>query len=260
MIPEAEPVAEQPDGLVQIRSRTLPGLPDDHGFRPGLLRRRQLFSNASGRAGVLGHKVFRAHLPEGGKIHFFGEGALHGKNVGGLQSRLPAEPQRVLHGQHPGVDPFRKIGQGGKFVQFLAAGGQENRALRPGKVRDRFLHTGDTHVSRPVSAGTQKPVAGGAGGGTGGGNVLRHHIRIGVGGVYHQVEPLPTEQRFHFFLRQPPGGNGQVLPPGQQGLPVFRGYADRDPGIVFRQKFRQKPPLGGSGKYTQLTHSGILWG
>ena len=80
-----------------------------------------------------------------------------------------------------------------------------------------------------------------------------------MGGVQHQVKAFPAEQVLHFLAGQPFGGDVYFLGMGEQGLPVFCGYAGGDGHRLRSEKFHHFPAFRGPGKNADLIHPGILW-
>ena len=134
---QAEPLAQQLHRLGKVKSLPLGRPADHHQLCPRLPGGGDFFLKAPGCAGLLGNQVGRPHGAEHGGVHFLGKWALHGENMGRLHPRLPAKPQRVLHGQHPGEHPSGKVRHRREFRQFLASGGQQDISLHRVQIGHR---------------------------------------------------------------------------------------------------------------------------
>ena len=255
---EAVVPAELGDDGSQVQPRPLGRTAHRHQDGPGLPGGGSFLRKSPGPAGVLGHQIPGGDGPQHGRVHFPGKGPLHGNDVAGGQPRLPTGPEGVLHGQNPGVGPVRESPHITVKQYLFTACGQQDIAVGPiqkghggGDVRDKDRVPGGL-LRVPEEAEIER-----AGFLTGGGDVLRDLPGIGVGGVHHQVEPLPGQQVRHLLRRHAPGGDGEVLRRGQQGLAVVRGHAGGDGDILLAcQELHQLPALGGAGEDAELIHPG----
>ena len=257
---KAEPGTEFFPNLRHGQPRHLGGTSDDHQLRPRLPGGGNFFVKPSGGAGVLGHQEFPLHAAQHGYIQRPAEGPLHGNDMGRGKFCLPAQPQRVLHGQHPGVHPLGKLPDAPEGCQFLAAGGEQDVPFpgvqvvhRPGKIR----HKGT--VLRCLCPGAQQPQIFRLRVGAGSADVLGYHTGVGMGGVHHQGKLLPGKQRRHLLPVQPTGVDGQIFRRFQQSLTVFRGHTGGNLHRLSTKKFHQFPAFRGARKHAQLIHAGILW-
>ena len=252
---QTEPLADLLRRPGEVHALPLRRPTDHHQARPGLGRRLRLLLKAPGRAPLLGHQPRGGDGAEHGQIHFPGKGPLHGQDVGGAEPRRLAGPQGRLHGQHPGVGPLGKAGDGGKPAQLLAARGQQDvpRPVRqkggcPRRVR------GPQRTRWQALLLPQKAQIVCLRRLTGSGDVLRHLLGVGVGGIHHQIKPLPAQQSLHLLTAQPAGGDGQVFPGRQQGLAVLRSHAGGNGHRLALQQLHQFPSLGGPGEDAQFIH------
>ena len=220
-----------------------------------------LSGKAAGFAAVLGHHPCGVGKPQCSQIHLLGERPLHGDDMGGLQPRCAAGLQRGIHGQHPGVYPLGKIGDAAIRRQFLTAGGQQDiapRTLQKCGGRRRILHA--DHILRLFGGLPQQAQILRLRFPTGCADALGDGGGIGVGSVDDQIEPHPLQHPDDVLYRDTPRQNRNVFRLRQQCFAVLCGHAHRGLYRLPGEKFRQLPPLGGAGKYADITHFGILWG
>ena len=95
---------------------------------------------------------------------------------------------------------------------------------------------------------------------TGGGDVLRHHRGIGVGGVDDQVKAFLLHQLLHLLPVHSSRVDGQIRLRVDERFPVLGGNAGGDLHLAARQIFCQLAPFGGACKQQQLIHFYILLG
>ena len=260
--PQAEALAQAVDGLGKAEAFQLGGTAQDDELRPRGGGGRGLFPEAAGAPAVLGHQVIRADGLQGGDIQLLGKGPLHGDDVGGRQPRRLAGNEGGAHGQHAGPDPPGEIPDAGVFPQGFAAGGEEDIPLvivQPRHRRGRIRQEHRTLRHRAVLP--QHPQVFPARLPAGCRHVLRHHVGVGVGGVQHQVEVVFLQKGGHLLFVQPPRQDLQARRGRQECLPILRGHAGGDGGLIplTREEFRQLPALRGPGKNAEIIHPDTLW-
>ena len=257
----AEPLTQHVQHCREGQTLPLGRAADDHQPCACLPGGGCLGGKAAGLAAVLGHHPCGVGKPQRRQIHLLGEGPLHGDDVGSLQPRLPAGRQRRVHGQHAGVHPLGKIGDVAVRRQLLAAGGQQDIALCARQKRRgsrRVFHT--DHVLPLLRGLPQQAQILRLRFPTGCADALGDGGGIGVGSVDDQIEPHPLQHPDDVLYRDASRQNRNVFRLRQQRFTVLCGHAHRGLYRLPGEKFRQLPPLGGAGKYADITHFGILWG
>ena len=203
---------------------------------PARFCRCQLLVHAAGFARFLGDKAGDVPLANHGKVHLLGEGTLHRNQVCGRDAQRQTAFHHIGKRQHPRVKPLGKALDLPVGRQLLAAGGQQDVPFdllqQMGCLLGVLCHQKvwvALQLILSLLAFPQTAVERDVGLGAGGGNILRHHRGIGVGGVDDQVKAfLLYRQLLHLLPVHPSGVDGQIRLRADERFPVLGGNAGGD--------------------------------